>query len=162
MKATQLTILLDQCYSVFNVYGKDPAALEITLRAFTNVLEPIDTGDMQYAFAAWLRTSPNFPTPADIFKLALESQKDREARKAISGHKAAPAPAPRQQSVTAVEWAGLSYQAVLDRGLLPAIQRHLMNTLKPSQRADYALYLVAHMSFPRDFARSFVEVEEFA
>lgn len=61
--------ILTSCFSALNVYGKQPEELAIIMPIFLNVLAEYRAVDIQAAFKKFLKTSRNFPTPADIIEL---------------------------------------------------------------------------------------------
>lgn len=135
MKRLQLKNLIEQSYSVFNIYSKSADDTKNILNAFASVLENKSTQTITKAFKEWLTSEENFPTPAKIY--AKCERIDAQANKPNYGP-AVPAPKP-QRSSKAVSWAFKYWNDFTEedkRGLA----KHLREMPK-DKAGDYLKYL---------------------
>lgn len=65
----QLSMVLRQCFDLFNTYGRDPSALKSMLPTFEELLAPYPTDKVLGAFKEHLKTKPTMPTPSDILAI---------------------------------------------------------------------------------------------
>lgn len=61
-----LTVHVHQCFHTLRLYGREPESLEHAIGAFQAALGGYTIGQVDRAFAFWLRHEREFPTPADI------------------------------------------------------------------------------------------------
>lgn len=66
---SRLTSLLLVCFDGLNVYGKEPEQLGNITKLFQLVLGGFKISDVETAFAQYLESNTNMPTPADIVKI---------------------------------------------------------------------------------------------
>ena len=64
-----LGTMLEQCYDILNIYGKQPEQLTNINLAFQMVLAPYKEIDIRKAFHIWLKRYDRMPTPSDIVRL---------------------------------------------------------------------------------------------
>lgn len=77
---SQLQALLKQSFDIFNIYGKEPESLENILLGFNLSLEDMEIKYITSAFKEWMASSRNFPTPADIRKIAIQHKDFEKSR----------------------------------------------------------------------------------
>lgn len=64
-----LAVLLNQCFEVQKLYGKEPENMKTVLQVFVSILGEYEPQAVVDAFRTHLKRSNEFPTPADIVKL---------------------------------------------------------------------------------------------
>lgn len=67
--------LLASCFDIFPLYGREPEAAANVVRAFQITLSDFGIKQITEAFRFHLRTSKEFPTPADICNIVLRGNK---------------------------------------------------------------------------------------
>lgn len=143
----QLKALIQQCFDIFNVYGKEPEAAANIIQAYALVLEPYHMDFVTKAFHEWLRTSSAIPAPADIMRLTQEAAAHDRALKGERYQPAEPLP------VRSVPWALKNYKTIMETGLMPQILRHIRDDLTRAQSENYIKYLRNNCDFPADFVQ---------
>ena len=68
-KDLHLRNLIDQCFDIFNIYGKKPESAKNILNGFKLVLSEFDEETITDAFKEWMKQSSTMPTPSDIYKI---------------------------------------------------------------------------------------------
>jgi hypothetical protein len=121
------------------------------LAGFEQALDDIELKHITAAFKEWLKTSDKFPTPANIRKIAADTQRVANARAAYSDtqHVRAQPAGPVTRDV--VPWAFKVYSQCVDAGLVNQIIHHVNNVLPEARRRDYVLYLQRQCGFPPGF-----------
>jgi hypothetical protein len=140
-KISQLRLLIEQSFDVFNQYGRSPEAVANQLQAFSLVLERYDAGEIQTAFRKWMGASAIMPTPSDIRQSIDEAR--RHKREML---KEPPKFAPRVDRAPEVSWAfkvWTEYTEEDRRGL----ERHLVSLTK-EEREEYTKYLRNYCGYP--------------
>lgn len=65
-----------QCFLTLNVYGRSPEDVPTIVRAFDVVLEEFEIEFISLAFQEWMKSSPDMPTPSDIYKSCSKLEND--------------------------------------------------------------------------------------
>jgi hypothetical protein len=71
----QLANLLASCFDIFPLYGREPEAAANVVRAFRITLAEFEIEKIAQAFRFHLRTSKEFPLPADIANIIQRGNK---------------------------------------------------------------------------------------
>ena len=71
----KLTAMLTQLFSTMKTYGKEPEQLEAIIPIFQLVLADYPFGRIEQAFAFYLKTNNEMPTPGDIANIIERGNK---------------------------------------------------------------------------------------
>lgn len=75
--------LLQQAFSIFNVFSRKPEDLADIFGGFSVALSDFTADQLTLGFTIWLRNEDCFPTPANIRRIILaEEKREREAAQA--------------------------------------------------------------------------------
>lgn len=97
--------------------------------------------EIDYAFRQWLKEKKKMPLPADIAEIALQHRK--HTKYTASPRTALPATAGKPFSPK-YPWVGKPWQQIKEDGLLPLVEKHLIELTKSrgvDRAKEYLLYL---------------------
>lgn len=122
-----------QCYETYPQYGEE--TLENKIKTFTVGIEDYDLPEIGYAFRHWLKENEKMPLPSQIGYIA----KSRK-RHVAEMQEAAPVRATPAKSGT-VPWFGLTWKQIEEQGIIPQIERHLVELTAQRGREHAEGYL---------------------
>jgi len=129
-----LKSLIEQSYSIFNIYGKTADDAKNILGAFADVLATKDIKTITRAFRDWMESESTFPTPSDILK---------RCNRFVTRYEGNARPAPkRNTSANNVPWASKLWDDFTDDDKRQ-LAEHL-NQLGKAKALDYLKYLKHH------------------
>ncbi len=68
----KLVEIVANCFILQNTYGKRPSDLQIITPFFARILQDFTQETIENAFEQFIKQSPEFPAPADIYKICVE------------------------------------------------------------------------------------------
>ena len=146
-KADQIYYLIRQSFDTFQIYGKEPEALENIFSSFYYSLKSYDTNQITNAFQEWMRSSRVMPTPADIIDICEYNKKINTGRSEYSDIGPYQEGAPFKVK-NRIAWAYMQFGEVQAKDMLQLVKKH-MSDMTPDKAEDYIKYLVRMCGYPK-------------
>lgn len=147
-KATQIQILIRQCFDTLNVFGKTDDQFENIVKLFISVLADCDLENIRKAFVFWGKENSQMPTPADILAIAKGYQPHKASGPQHKVFRADPEDYARVRNRKIVPWHGKMWP-LMDEDMRQQVIAHTRSL--PKDRAlDYCKFLKNHADAPAD------------